>query len=180
MHMRLNAAQQEQVRAHLGLARAYAARAARGCRRSAGEDLFAAAALGLCLAAADFNPTLGVPFAAYAVLRIKGELGTAVRRQLPLGFRYSSRRSSSPSFVPLTDAHDPVAPSPRPADDVEWTDLIAWWFARLTPDQALVVLGIYWNGLPIRASKQWSGIPYSYARKLHSEALARLRSELAA
>jgi|SRR5579864_4589957 len=177
--MRLTDTQREQVELHLGLARSCAARAAHGRRWVAGEDLFGAAFLGLCLAAAHFNPALGVPFSAYAILRIKGEVGAALRSQRPLGFRESARLSCAPNIVALTHTHAASDPASRPEADLEWADLFEWWFKQLTPDQALVIQGIYWDGLPIRASKHWAGMPYWYARKLHAEAIERLRREVA-
>jgi sigma-70-like protein len=176
--VRLNRSQQEQVRTNLGLARTLACRAARAHQGVAGEDLFGAASLGLCRAAADFDPARGVPFSAYATLRIKGELAEVVRRRFPFGFRLEKLREFAPAFTPLERGNSVQAPGPAPGDDLEWDDLMDWWFAHLTADQARVIRGVFWEGRAIRSSQHWAGIPYWYARALQTQSLDLLRSQL--
>ncbi|MCL6595607.1 MAG: sigma-70 family RNA polymerase sigma factor [Firmicutes bacterium] len=64
--------------AHLGLARAVAARF--GDAPPGRGDLMQAAALGLVQAVAAYDPEAGVPFAAFAVPRILGEVRETMRR----------------------------------------------------------------------------------------------------
>jgi RNA polymerase sigma factor (sigma-70 family) len=71
------------VTAHLGLARAVAARF--GDAPPGRGDLMQAAALGLVQAVAAYDPDAGVPFAAFAVPRILGEVREAMRRAAGFG-----------------------------------------------------------------------------------------------
>jgi DNA-directed RNA polymerase specialized sigma24 family protein len=85
--------------AHLGLARSIAAKYAAKLPRLA-DDLESAALLGLWRAALDFDPGRGVPFRAYARLRIAGEVRDLLRGRLPLGYGPRARAACPGLAVP--------------------------------------------------------------------------------
>jgi hypothetical protein len=85
--------------AHLGLARSIAARHAAKLPRLA-DDLESAALLGLWRAALDFDAGRGVPFRAYARLRIAGEVRDLLRGRLPLGYGPRARAACPGLAIP--------------------------------------------------------------------------------
>jgi hypothetical protein len=103
--------------AHLGLARSIAAKYAAKLPRLA-DDLESAALLGLWRAALDFDAGRGVPFGAYARLRIAGEVRDLLRGRLPLGYGPRARAARPGLAVPKV-----YAESDRP------DDLLATWGA---------------------------------------------------
>lgn len=178
--MRLRRSRQRLVERNLGLARSYAARAARGRPWDLGEEIFAAAYLGLCLAAAAFRPDRRVPFSAYATLRMRGEIAELLRKQAPLGFRQRHRRTGAPDLISLEDMDEAADPNASAIAECIQADLLDWWFARLSPLQVRLVQGLYSEGRSIRTVRQWAGCSYRRARELHRHALELLRTEAAA
>lgn len=175
--MRMTRSRQRLVERNLGLARSFAARAARGRSWAVGEEIFAAAYLGLCLAAARFRPERGVPFSAYATLRMRGEVGDLLRKQIPLGFRQGYRRARAPELISLSDLEDPADLNSSVTSVCIWADLLEWWFARLSPLQVRLIEGLYGSGQSIRNASQWAGCSYRRARELHRRAIALLRAQ---
>ncbi|MBI4719176.1 MAG: sigma-70 family RNA polymerase sigma factor [Planctomycetes bacterium] len=100
----LSAEQARRVRENLGLVGVHLRRHARlwrGGRRGADwDDLFQEGCLGLLEAAARFDPEAGIPFAAYALPRIR----RAVSQALRTGFGSRRRPRSRPGQSPGTGA----------------------------------------------------------------------------
>jgi RNA polymerase sigma factor (sigma-70 family) len=109
--------------AHLGLARSIAAKYAARLPRLA-DDLESAALLGLWRAALDFDPGRGVPFAAYARLRIAGEVRDLLRGCLPLGYGPRARAACPGLAIPTvrveSDRAGELASLPADEGPVGW------------------------------------------------------------
>jgi DNA-directed RNA polymerase specialized sigma24 family protein len=98
--------------AHLGLARSIAARHAVRLPRLA-DDLESAALLGLWRAALDFDAGRGVPFRAYARLRIAGEVRDLLRGRLPLGYGPRARAACPGLAIPTVRVESDRPAGPR-------------------------------------------------------------------
>lgn len=78
---KLSAAQNERVVANLALIDRVLKGFRGGAQRHGREELESVAYMGLCEAAATFNPELGTPFAGFAWTRIKGAIMTFMERE---------------------------------------------------------------------------------------------------
>jgi len=95
----------ERIMAHLGFARAVAARALDPrCRGADREDLVAWGVLGLVQAAHRYRDDAGAPFAAYAARRVRGQVLDALRERDPLTRSarraYREAREQEPDLPP--------------------------------------------------------------------------------
>jgi RNA polymerase sigma factor for flagellar operon FliA len=97
----------ERIIAHLGFARAVAARALDPrCRGADREDLVAWGVLGLVQAARRYRDDAGAPFGAYAARRVRGQVLDALRERDPL--TRSARRAYREAREQNADLPPPV------------------------------------------------------------------------
>jgi RNA polymerase sigma factor for flagellar operon FliA len=97
----------ERIIAHLGFARAVAARALDPrCHGADREDLVAWGVLGLVQAARRYRDDAGAPFAAYAARRVRGQVLDALRERDPL--TRSARRAYRAAREQDADLPQPV------------------------------------------------------------------------
>ena len=97
----------ERIIAHLGFARAVAARALDPrCRGADREDLVAWGVLGLVQAARRYRDDTGAPFGAYAARRVRGQVLDALRERDPL--TRSARRAYREAREQDSDLPPPV------------------------------------------------------------------------
>lgn len=108
------------------------------------EDLRSAGYLGLMLAARDFDARRGVPFAAFAMHRIRGEMLDLMRRE---GLRgYQRGQAGAPRVGPLDSAAAAHAPESAAAADLRRRDLRAGIFGCLDGPLGRVVAAVLDEG----------------------------------
>lgn len=100
----------------VSLARGIARRMARRCPHEY-ESIEAAALFGLVLAAAAFDPAVGIKFTTFAAHRVRGAVLDAARELMPKGYRRAGRDG-----VAVLSLNAPVASSER--GPVEGGDLL--------------------------------------------------------
>lgn len=106
------------------------------------DDLRSAGHLGLVLAARHFDARRGVPFAAFAMHRIRGEMQDLLRRE---GLRgYQRGQAGAPRVGPM-DAAAP-APESEAAADLRRRDLRAGILGRLDESLSRVVVTVLDEG----------------------------------
>ncbi len=92
----------ELITSHLNLARAIAGRMYRLAPSKCDlDEMVGDAYVGLCLAARDFNESLGFKFASYASHRIKGAIIDALRKKNHTRVRNAKRPVATPRFISL-------------------------------------------------------------------------------
>jgi RNA polymerase sigma factor FliA len=150
------------------------------------DDLASAAFLGLIDAVDRFEPGRGVPFEAYASLRIRGAMIDELRRT---GER---SRNADPEDQPRTVSLDTLlegdwreSPSvmedgvdaPFELEDLRWR--VQGALEGLPPRQREVLARYYADSLTLREAGQRMGISEARACQLHGRAIVNLRRALA-
>jgi RNA polymerase sigma factor for flagellar operon FliA len=186
----------ERIIAHLGFARAVAARSLDPrCRGADREDLIAWGVVGLVQAAQRYRGELGASFGAYAARRVRGQVLDALRERDPLtrsarrAYREAQRVTEDlpPPYVEISldrlaelgdggiAAPDGVAvPNTR---DPRW-DRVARELRSLTKLERHVIVLSYGRGLTLREIGTQVGLSESGVCRVRSRALRRLRSAL--
>lgn len=176
----LDAAQQVEVLANVGLARKAAARYFRKLRPSDHADILSEAYLGLCEAVASAYPRPGtIPLGAWLAIKIDFVLREFVRTQRrPLGFRQPKSLGLRPVSVPVTSLDEEGAGFAVEADSIKCVDardLIITWIDRLEPDEQQAVWAVYIEGRTIASSRLWAHRAPSIIGKRLSRARAKLK-----
>jgi RNA polymerase sigma factor for flagellar operon FliA len=187
----------DRIIAHLGFARAVAARSLDPrCRGADREDLIAWGVLGLVQAAQRYRGDLGASFGAYAARRVRGQVLDALRDRDPLtrsarrAFREAQRITEDlpPPYVEISldrlaelgdggiAAREPAA-APSPHRDPRW-DCVARELRSLTKLERRVIVLSFGRGLTLREIGAQVGLSESGVCRVRSRALRRLRSAL--
>lgn len=143
------------------------------------EDLESAGALGLIDAVDRFEPGRGVPFEAYAALRIRGavidELRSATggrRAEMPTQLSLDALLTEGDHTLPTVDDSGAVRAAEDLASRVESA-------LRYLPDrQREVIARYYGQSLTLRETGVRMGISEARASQLHTRAIAALRRAL--
>lgn len=171
---------------HINLASTIARQAARKVEVCWGnsalrQELRSEAFVGLCLAAASFDPLRGMPFPAHARPRIQGQIRDYLRSIIPVGARWAWRsgRCDLPRAVPLELQH--VAIEPRGVQDVERASRVVDLLLALLPgrERALIgaVLGAGGPGSISHAElAAVLGCSRKHSARLMAQAVARMRA----
>ena len=186
----------ERIVAHLGFARAVAARSLDPrCRGADREDLIAWGVFGLVQAARRYRGDLGAPFGAYAARRVRGQVLDALRERDPLtrterrAFRAAQQVSEDlpPPYVEISldrlaeigdeDLGGGVAPRGRV--DPRWSRVAAH-LQALSPIERRVVVLSYAREMTLREIGARVGLSESGVCRVRARALRRLRGALAA
>ena len=187
----------ERIIAHLGFARAVAARSLDPrCRGADREDLIAWGVLGLVQAAQRYRGDLGASFGAYAARRVRGQVLDALRERDPLtrsarrAYREAQRITEDlpPPYVEISldrlaelgdggiAAPDGVA-DPLMHRDPRW-DGVARELRSLTKLERRVIVLSYGHCLTLREIGVQVGLSESGVCRVRARALRRLRSAL--
>lgn len=194
MSQEASAALEDRIIAHLGLARAVAARAVYPrCGWGDREDLVAWGVVGLVQAARRYRATEGASFAAYAARRVRGQVLDALRARDPLSRAarraYRAERAVNEDLPPpyaevslermIEAGHEPAARSQASAvRDPRWPG--AYLALRALPAAERRVLALsFGRGLTLREIGRVMGLSESGACRVRARALARLRRALA-
>ena len=187
----------ERIIAHLGFARAVAARSLDPrCRGADREDLIAWGVLGLVQAAQRYRGDLGASFGAYAARRVRGQVLDALRERDPLtrsarrAYREAQRVTADlpPPYVEISldrlaelgdggIAAPDAAAVPSVGRDPRW-DRVARELRSLTKLERRVIVLSYGRGLTLREIGVQVGLSESGVRRVRARALRRLRSAL--
>ena len=138
------------------------------------DDLRAHALDGLIAAARRFDPDRGIPFGGFAWLRVRGHVLRAIRH--------------AGNEMHLVRTLDVVHPDPAlssdpsvvgPAQLAPRMKALAAARERLPVDHARLIEAVYFQGVPLRRVARELGKSESATSRLHRDALARLRHQLA-
>jgi RNA polymerase sigma factor FliA len=149
------------------------------------DDVVSAAVLGMINAVDRFEPARGVPFEAYAALRIRGAIVDELRRLDERG-RSDRRREETAAAISLDELiADESHWLPAAEDDVherfEREDLGARVQAaldRLPPRQREVLARYYGDALTLREAGARMGVSEARACQLHGRAIQNLQRDL--
>lgn len=151
-----------------------------------GDDLASAAMLGLIDAVDRFEPGRGVPFEAYASLRIRGAIIDELRRTGERARNASPEetpRTLSLDDLPADDQQHAVAPVDDGVDEAfEREDLrgrVQGALEGLPVRQREVLARYYADSLTLREAGARMGISEARACQLHGRAIVNLRRALA-
>ncbi len=150
------------------------------------DDIVSAAVLGLIEAVDRFEPRRGVPFEAYAALRIRGAVVDELRRLDERG-RADRRRNDATVAVSLDALLDrgwqqPPAPEDGLDERYDREDLnqrVESALGRLPARQREVLARYYGDALTLREAGARMGVSEARACQLHGRAIQNLRRELA-
>ena len=164
---------------HLSLVERVATGVARRLGREA-EEFMAVGWVALTAAAERFDPTRGVPFAAYAAKRIDGAMTDQFRRaDAPVRETAYRRGVRAVSFdSPVGDDDGPSVGSMLAGDEDEAGDRAAAvddLLAELPPVQRRIVRLIDVEGGTVAGAAEALGLRASHVEGLHAQALAQLR-----
>jgi RNA polymerase sigma factor for flagellar operon FliA len=187
----------ERIIAHLGFARAVAARSLDPrCRGADREDLIAWGVVGLVQAAQRYRGDLGASFGAYAARRVRGQVLDALRERDPLtrsarrAYREAQRITEDlpPPYVEisldrLAELGDGGLPAPDGVvavgpPDPRWQS-VARELRSLTKLERRVIVLSYGRGLTLREIGVKVGLSESGVCRVRARALRQLRSALA-
>ncbi len=187
----------ERIIAHLGFARAVAARSLDPrCRGADREDLIAWGVVGLVQAAQRYRGDLGASFGAYAARRVRGQVLDALRERDPLtrsarrAYREAQRITEDlpPPYVEisldrLAELGDGGLPAPDGVvavgpPDPRWQS-VARALRSLTKLERRVIVLSYGRGLTLREIGVKVGLSESGVCRVRARALRQLRSALA-
>jgi RNA polymerase sigma factor for flagellar operon FliA len=149
------------------------------------DDLASAALIGLIAAVDRFDPRRGVPFEAYASLRIRGAVVDELRRVDERG--RADRRSESAELAVSLDfllesgAHQGPVVDDGFTERFEQEDLttrIQDALGRLPARQREVIARYYGDELTLREAGAKMGVSEARACQLHGRAIQNLRREL--
>ena len=185
----------ERIIAHLGFARAVAARSLDPrCRGADREDLIAWGVFGLVQAARRYRGDLGAPFGAYAARRVRGQVLDALRDRDPLtrterrAFREQQKVSQDlpQPYVEVSldrlaelgniDVAERSAAATRA--DPRW-HAVAGELARLSPIERKVVVLAYAKGLTLKEIGATLALSESGVCRVRARALKKLRAACA-
>ena len=185
----------QRIIAHLGYARAVAARSLDPrCRGVEREDLIAWGVLGLVQAARRYREDRGATFGSYAARRVRGQVLDALRERDPLTRTarqaYRAAREADADLPPpvievsldrcLASGHQPWAPPPaRAGRDQRWP-AVARELRSLPRVQRRVLVLSYAHGLTLREIGTRIGLSESGVCRIRSRAIRELRRRLAA
>jgi RNA polymerase sigma factor FliA len=186
----------ERIIAHLGFARAVAARSLDPrCRGADREDLIAWGVVGLVQAAQRYRGDLGASFGAYAARRVRGQVLDALRDRDPLtrsarrAYREAQKIAEDlpPPYVEisldrLAELGDGGIPTPGEVAtpthrDPRW-DGVARELRSLRKLERRVIVLSYGRGLTLREIGLQVGLSESGVCRVRARALRRLRSAL--
>jgi RNA polymerase sigma factor for flagellar operon FliA len=151
------------------------------------DDVVSAAVLGLIDAVDRFEPGRGVPFEAYASLRIRGTVVDELRRLDERG-RSDRRREEATLAVSLDELMDrgvwkrlPVAVDELDEryEREDLNDRVQNALGRLPLRQREVLARYYGDALTLREAGARMGVSEARACQLHGRAIQNLRRELA-
>ncbi len=180
----------ERIIAHLGYARAVAARSVDPrCRGADREDLIAWGLVGLVQAAGRYRDDGGAPFGAYAARRVRGQVLDALRQRDPL--TRSARRefrelrakdaAATPPVVEVSldrcvqrDGDVGAADACRVRRDRRWAAVAEQVRALPRTERRVIVLS-FGHGLTLREIGSVVGLSESGVCRVRSRALRRLR-----
>jgi RNA polymerase sigma factor for flagellar operon FliA len=188
----------ERIIAHLGFARAVAARALDPrCRGADREDLVAWGVVGLVQAARRYRDDTGAPFGAYAARRVRGQVLDALRERDPLTRSarraYREARELEPDLPPpvvevsldrcvAAGLEEPAWSQARPkrtrCSDQQW-HRVATELRRLDPIERKVLVLSYARGLTLREIGAQIGLSESGVCRLRARALRHVRARCA-
>lgn len=169
---------------HLRLARRLAyAQASRVGQRP--DDYYQDACVGLIKAARDWQQDTGVPFGAYAQLRIRGEMLDGLRRMDVV----KRRRHHDPAATYLTPgpsldqpawedgptlANIIPAQAVSPEDTAVDHDLARWALKQMTDRERNIFIAYYWHGRKMRDIAAELGITESRVSQLMKQVTVRV------
>jgi RNA polymerase sigma factor for flagellar operon FliA len=185
----------DRIIAHLGFARAVAARSLDPrCRGADREDLIAWGVFGLVQAARRYRGDLGAPFGAYAARRVRGQVLDALRERDPLtrterrAFRAAQKVSEDlpPPYVEISldhlaelgDEDMTRGAAPRARADPRW-QRVAVHLQALAPLERRVVVLAYAREMTLREIGARVGLSESGACRVRARALKKLRAAIA-
>ena len=185
----------DRILAHLGFARAVAARALDPrCRGADREDLIAWGVFGLVQAARRYRGDLGAPFGAYAARRVRGQVLDALRERDPLtrterrAFRAAQKLSDGlpPPYVEISldrlaelgDVEMARGTAPRARVDPRWQRVAAH-LQALAPLERHVVVLAYAREMTLREIGARVGLSESGVCRVRARALKKLRAAIA-
>jgi len=185
----------DRIIAHLGFARAVAARSLDPrCRGADREDLIAWGVFGLVQAARRYRGDLGAPFGAYAARRVRGQVLDALRERDPLtrterrAFRAAQKVSEDlpPPYVEISldrlaelgDEEITRGTASRAAVDPRWRRVAAQ-LQALTPLERRVIVLAYAREMTLREIGVRVGLSESGACRVRARALRKLRDAVA-
>ena len=188
----------ERIIAHLGFARAVAARALDPrCRGADREDLVAWGVVGLVQAARRYRDDTGAPFGAYAARRVRGQVLDALRERDPL--TRSARRAYREAREQNADLPPPVVeisldrcvaagleeaewgearPQRARCSDQQWRR-VATELRRLDPIERKVLVLSFARGLTLKEIGAQIGLSESGVCRLRARALKHVRARCA-
>ena len=185
----------ERIIAHLGFARAVAARSLDPrCRGADREDLIAWGVFGLVQAARRYRGDLGAPFGAYAARRVRGQVLDALRDRDPLtrterrAFREQQKVSQDlpQPYVEVSldrlaelgnvDVAERSAAATRA--DPRW-HAVAGELARLSPIERKVVVLAFAKGMTLKEIGAKVALSESGVCRVRARALKKLRAACA-
>jgi RNA polymerase sigma-B factor len=164
---------------YLPLARAVAAR--HGRTRELREELTQVGALGLVAAASRFDPSRGVPFAAYAGVTVEGEIRRYLRDRSCLVRVPRRERAAARAVAPLPLTEVEQRASGAAADELDGCERRALLRQGLEalPAKEREAIGLcYLGDLTQREVARRMRISQSHASRLLAAGLAQLRREL--
>jgi RNA polymerase sigma factor FliA len=184
----------ERIIAHLGFARAVAARSLDPrCRGADREDLIAWGVFGLVQAARRYRGDLGAPFGAYAARRVRGQVLDALRERDPLtrserrAFRAAQKASEDlpPPYVEISldrlaeigDEEFTQNAAVAARVDPRWPTVAERLRALSELERRVVVLA-YAREMTLREIGQRVGLSESGVCRVRARALRKLRASL--
>lgn len=148
------------------------------------EEILSDALYGTAQALAHYDPSLGVPFGAYASARARGEVMDGIRRRSPLSrwdVAHGATRDTAPQAaltpVPLEDwtVLIPAQREPSEYERGDDRDQISRLLATLSPKQAQVLREHDLAGRYLRDIAADLGVTESRVCQIRTEALKKLR-----
>ena len=185
----------DRILAHLGFARAVAARSLDPrCRGADREDLIAWGVFGLVQAARRYRGDLGAPFGAYAARRVRGQVLDALRERDPLtrserrAFRAAQKVTEDlpPPYVEISldrlaeigDEEIARGTTSRAKVDPRWPR-VAEQLQALTALERRVVVLAYAREMTLREIGTRVGLSESGVCRVRARALKKLRTAVA-
>ncbi|MCW2601854.1 MAG: polymerase, sigma 28 subunit, SigD/FliA/WhiG [Frankiales bacterium] len=150
------------------------------------EEIRSDAMLGIAKAIAAHDPSKGVPLAAYAYLRARGEVMDGIRSRAPVGRYAHAQGRTVDDLLPqqrppisielLTSTSD--VPDPHATEALAHVDdalTAPWLLEQLNPQQRAAVIGYYWRGLTCKQIGVELGVTESRVSQLLKRAAQVLR-----
>lgn len=151
------------------------------------DDVLGDALCGLVAAADAFDEERGVPFGAYAALRIRGHVIDGLRRR-DVVKRRSNWDTDDVRLQPALRLDAPLDGDltlqdslPDRRDDValwENRELVDWLLRRLSPDERFVVVGMLWGDASETELAEQRGVTPGRISQIYNAALHQMRLDL--